>query len=226
MRAAAYLRVSTDQQAEHGFGLGVQRKAIAAYAKANGHKITAWYSDEGVSGSNGLDGRPALVDAFRALESGQAEALLVYRLDRLSRKLRDQITWTEKLESRGCHVVSVTEPDVGEDEMRTLVRHILGAIGEYERATIVRRMQDGRRAKSEQGGYAYGSPAFGQRAEHKQLVTDEAEAAIAAEIAALRADGRSLREIAAQLNSAGRKPKRGGAWHPVTVSRVLDRQAS
>ena len=229
MKAAAYLRVSTDQQAESGFGLDVQRKAIAAYARANGHKITKWYSDAGISGSNGLDMRPGLADAFRALEAGQAAMLLVYRLDRLSRKLGSQITWIERLESRGCHVVSVTEPDVGQDEMRNLVRHILGAIGEYDRATIVRRMQDGRRAKAEQGGYAgYGSPPFGTKSERDdrgrgQLVTDEREAEIAARMVALRAEGKSLREIASALNLAGDVPKRGAIWHPATVSRVLTR---
>lgn len=230
MRAAAYLRVSTDQQADSGFGLDVQRKAIAAYAKANQIRIAAWYSDAGISGSNGLDTRPGLAEAFRSLEAGDATMLLVYRLDRLSRKLGSQITWIERLESRGCHVVSVTEPDVGDDEMRNLVRHILGAIGEYERATIVRRMKDGRRAKAEQGGYAYGSPHFGTRSQRDergrgQLVTDEREAAIAARIVKLRGEGKSLREIATALNVAGDVPKRGSLWYPVTVSRVLERMS-
>jgi DNA invertase Pin-like site-specific DNA recombinase len=150
--------------------------------------------------------------------------LLVYRLDRLSRKLGSQITWIEQLESRGCHVVSVTEPDVGQDEMRNLVRHVLGAIGEYERATIVRRMQDGRRAKADQGGYAYGSPHFGTRSERGQLVPDEREAAIARRMGEMRAEGKSLRQIASALNLAGDVPKRGAVWHPVTASRVLARQ--
>jgi DNA invertase Pin-like site-specific DNA recombinase len=59
VKAAAYLRVSTDTLAERGLGLDVQRQAIRAWARAHGHKITGWHTDSGVSGSNGLDSREA-----------------------------------------------------------------------------------------------------------------------------------------------------------------------
>jgi DNA invertase Pin-like site-specific DNA recombinase len=223
MRIVSYTRVSTDKQAEHGLGLNIQRDAIRAWAKAGGHKVVASLSDSGISGSNGLDTRLGLAEAFRLLEAGKADAVVVYRLDRLARKLANQLVWIEQLEAKGKQVISVTEPDVGQDEMRTLVRQVLGAISEYERATIVRRMQGGRAAKAADGGYAYGSPAFGHRAVDGQLVADDREAAIAAEIREMRAAGKSLRQIADHLNTEGHAPKRGGVWHPVTVSRVLAR---
>ncbi len=72
MRIAAYLRVSTDTQAEHGLGLDVQRQAIRAWARAHGHKITSWHADAGVSGSNGLDSREALPEAMAEVRSGRA----------------------------------------------------------------------------------------------------------------------------------------------------------
>jgi DNA invertase Pin-like site-specific DNA recombinase len=225
VRAVVYLRVSTDKQAEDGLGLDVQRKAVAAWARAGDHEIVAWYEDAGVSGSNGLDTRPGLAAAFRALEAGHAGLLLVYRLDRLSRKLGSQITWIERLEARGCHVVSVTEPDVGQDEMRNLVRHILGAIAEYERATIVRRMQDGRALKAERGGYAYGSPPYGWTSVAGELVPADAEQQVITRMAALRDGGASYRDVAAALNAQGLAPKRGAAWHPMTVRRALARAA-
>src|SRR5260221_9302124 len=118
MRVILYTRVSTDKQAEHGLGLQVQDKALRAWAKAGGHKIIAALSDAGVSGSNGLDTREGLAAAFIALEAGKADALAVYRLDRLARKLASQETWIERLEKAGRQVISVTEPDYGEDEMR------------------------------------------------------------------------------------------------------------
>ena len=223
MKVISYLRVSTDKQAEQGLGLDVQRRAITSWAKANGHKIVATFTDEGISGSNGLDTRPGLAGAFRALEDGQAEALAVYRLDRLARKLACQETWIEMQEDKGRKVVSVTEPDYGEDETRDFVRQVLGAVAQYERAVIVRRMQSGRAEKARQGGYAYGSPAYGQRAEGGQLVTDESEQATIGRIRELHAEGKSLREIAATLDAEGLKPKRGGSWHARTVARVLNR---
>jgi DNA invertase Pin-like site-specific DNA recombinase len=225
MRLIAYTRVSTDMQAEHGLGLKVQEHALREWAKASGHKIAVWHSDEGESGSNGLDTRPGLAAAFSALESGQADGLVVYRLDRLARKLASQETWIERLEALGRKVLSVTEPEYGEDETRTFVRQVLGAVAEYERAVINRRMQSGRAEKARRGGYAYGSPAFGWRAEDGQLVEDPAEQAVRTRILELRTDGQSVRAIAGTLTDEGLRPKRGGKWHPETIRRILVRTA-
>ena len=224
MKLIAYLRVITDRQAEHGLGLEVQRKAIRSWAKAGGHKLVATYEDAGVSGSNGLDTRPGLAAAFQDLEDGKADALVVYRLDRLARRLSSQETWIEKLGKSGRQVISVTEPDVGDDEMRDLVRQVLGAIAQYERAVIVRRMQSGRAEKAAQGGFAYGSPGFGYRAEKRQLVADPDEAKVVAMIVHRAAEGAGVRTIAAELNADGIPTKRGTKWHPETVARVLRRE--
>jgi DNA invertase Pin-like site-specific DNA recombinase len=223
VKAIAYVRVSTDRQAEQGLGLEVQRRAIKTWAKTNGHRIVATHRDEGVSGSKGLDTRPGLASAFQALEDGQADALVVYRLDRLARKLASQETWIETLERKGRKVVSVTEPEYGEDETRDFVRQVLGAVAQYERAVIVRRMQSGRAEKAARGGYAYGSPAFGQRVQDGELIPDEAESAVVARIRELGAQGASLRQIAERLDAEGSKPKRGDRWHAQTVRRVLAR---
>jgi DNA invertase Pin-like site-specific DNA recombinase len=222
MRVISYTRVSTEQQAE-GYGLATQEQSIKGWAKTHSHKIVAAYSDEGISGSNGLDTRPGLAQAFRDLEAGQAEALVVYRLDRLARKLANQETWIARLESHGRKVISVTEPEYGDDEMRAFVRQVLGAVSEYERAVIVKRMQAGRATKASRGGYAYGSPVFGTRSVNRELVLDESEAATVARIMELHASGQSTRQIAAQVNSEGRTSKRGGIWSSRTISRVIAR---
>lgn len=90
MRLAAYLRVSTDRQAEEGLGLEVQEQAIKKWARSNRHTIVSWHRDEGVSGSNGVDDRPGLLDALNDLESGDATGVVVHNLDRLARTLTVQ----------------------------------------------------------------------------------------------------------------------------------------
>ena len=70
MKLIAYLRVSTDKQADEGYGLDVQEADVRAWAKVNGHKLVAVLADEGVSGSNGLDTREALPEALMALYAG------------------------------------------------------------------------------------------------------------------------------------------------------------
>ena len=87
LRLVGYLRVSTVDQAERGHGLDVQMRTISKWAKAHGHRIVRFYEDAGLSGSNGLDSRVALADALAAVRSREADALIVYRLDRLARDL-------------------------------------------------------------------------------------------------------------------------------------------
>ena len=231
MKIAAYLRVSTDKQAEAGHGLPVQRAAIKAWAAGHGHRIVGWHADEGISGSNGLDTREALAVALAELRQHRAAGIVVYRLDRLARDLIVQETLIGEIRKMGAEIFTTSAAEAGyladdpDDPSRKLIRQILGAVNEYEKSMIVLRMKSGRAMKAKQGGYAYGSPAFGQRTEGKQLVTDDREAAIAARIAELSAEGKSLREIASALNLAGDVPKRGAVWHPVTVSRVIARMS-
>src|SRR5262249_1455977 len=93
-----------------------------------------------------------------------------------------------------------------------------------DRALIIKRMRNGRKAKAADGKYAgFGSPAFGLRSDDGMLVTDDTEAATIALIQGLAASGMSLREITAELNADGIKSNGGGAWPPETVARVLQR---
>src|SRR4051794_36540284 len=85
MKLVAYLRVSTDVQAEHGNGLDVQKRAVTAWAKASSHRIVRWTADEGLSGSNGIEQRQGLYEALGAIQDRTATGLVVYKLDRLAR---------------------------------------------------------------------------------------------------------------------------------------------
>jgi DNA invertase Pin-like site-specific DNA recombinase len=100
VKVVAYLRVSTDHQAERGLGLQVQEQAIRKWARAGGHKVVLWTRDEGVSGSNGLDTRVGLLDALGGLKARGTEGLVVYRLDRLARDLIVQETFACRGEAR------------------------------------------------------------------------------------------------------------------------------
>lgn len=225
LNVVAYLRVSTALQAADGLGLEIQREAIEAWADANGHTIVATFADEGVSGDAEELDRPGLAGALQALTDGAAEGLVVYRLDRLARRLFRQELVIHQLRQRGRVVLSVSEADVDDDDpTKVLMRQMLGAFAEFERAIIKTRLQGGRRAKAARGGFAaYGSPAFGSASRDKELVVDDDEQATIARIVELRSGGTSLREISRTLESEGRPAKRGGAWHPKTVARVLAR---
>ena len=229
-KLVAYLRVSTDKQAEEGLGLDVQEQKIRAWAKAEGHKIVAWHKDEGLSGSNGLDTRKGLYEALAAIQGRSARGVVVYRLDRLARDLIVQEQLLAEIRRMGGEAYTTSAAEAGyladdpDDPSRKLIRQILGAVNEYERSMIALRLRNGRKLKAARGGFAYGAPHFGARAEGKELVADEREQAAVGRIRALQADGLSLRQICCQLDAEGIRPKRGDRWHATTVNRVLARE--
>jgi DNA invertase Pin-like site-specific DNA recombinase len=225
MKVVAYLRVSTAEQVER-YGLPAQEQAIREWARAGRHQIVAWHSDQGVSGSNGLDTREGLSEALAAVTAGRAEALVVAHYDRLARDLLLQETVIVRLEQAGARVVSVAEPDLdSDDHTRILVRQILGAIAQYERAVIRGRMAAGKAAKARAGGYVGGQPAYGTQARDRALVSRDDEAEIVALVTRLRRRGASYREICSALTAAGHRPRRGEVWQPAVVRRIALRAA-
>jgi DNA invertase Pin-like site-specific DNA recombinase len=233
MKLVAYTRVSTDKQAEQGLGLDVQRAAITARAKARGDRVTLWTSDEGVSGSNGLDARVGLADALEALKSRACGALVVYRLDRLARDLVLQEQLLADVWRMGARVCSTSDSEdayldpagAADDPSRALIRQILGAVGEYERAMIRLRLRSGKARKKAQGGFIGGQAPLGFRASDGALVADQSEQHTLARIVQLHTEGHSLRRICAVLDAEGVHAKRGGRFHPYTVKLVLERAA-
>lgn len=220
-KAIGYVRVSTDRQAEEGLGLQVQERAVRAWAKAHGLALVDVLRDEGESGANGLDTRRGLAEALARIERGDASTLVVYRLDRLARKLLVQLTVIDRLAQVGAEVVSVSEPEVdGPDELRELIRNVLGSIAAYERAVIRGRLMAGKQAKRAQGGWIGGHAPYGTRPENRSLVEEEDEAETVATIKRLRDEGRSYREICTALEATGRRARRGGRWLPAVVRRI------
>ncbi|MGH8988869.1 MAG: recombinase family protein [Acidimicrobiales bacterium] len=223
-KGLGYIRVSTAEQVD-GFGLEVQRRSIRDYCKANGLRLVDILADEGQSGSNGLDSRVGLAGELAIAERGGVAAIVVYRLDRLARDLLLQETVMARMRAAGVEVVSVSEPDIDSDDpTRVLVRQVLGAIGQYEKALIRGRMMSGKAVKVAGGGYGGGRPRFGYRAQGGDLIADKEEQRIVARIHQLADEGASTRDIARKLNDDGNTTKAGGTWSSVQVWRVLQRR--
>jgi site-specific DNA recombinase len=224
LRALGYTIVSTEEQVQ-GNGLAVQEQAIRQYCKDNGIRLIGISSDEGISGSNGLEKRIGLASALVQLEGNQADCLVVYRLDRLARDFVLQEMLVERLRQRATPIRSVTE-DVDTDTTdatKILVRQILGSIGQYERALIRGRMQAGKLVKAARGGYVGGQPGYGKQASDSALIDDPEEAAIVQLVIRLRRDGASFRLICDALTEAGFRPRRAVAWHPMVVRSIFQR---
>lgn len=237
MKLVGYLRVSTIEQAEHGFGLDAQRAAIKAAAKAGGHRIVAWASDEGLSGAKPAADRPGLTDALDLVHDGKAQGIIVRDLDRLAREVTVQeavlaMVW----QSPGAEVFTATGPvlrDDPDDPMRRAMRLMIGVFADLERGMIAKRLRDGRKAKAAKGGWAAGRTPYGYRSEkkteraadnqHGALVEVPSEQEALALMLEMSEAGRSSRQIAAALTAANIPTKRGGRWQSATVTRILAR---
>ncbi|TDR94191.1 recombinase family protein [Enterovirga rhinocerotis] len=225
-RAVGYCRVSTEEQAAHGFGLEIQESAIRAFAVSQGYEMLEVLADRGISGAT----LPAERQAFgRILEMAREGGfvLLVWKFDRLARNLRHAITTVhDELLARDIELRSVTEAaiDTG-SPMGRMIFAIFAGMAEGERETITLRTKSGRIAKGRKGGLACGSAPLGyRRREDGTLQVVEGEARLIRLIFALREDGLLLRQIADRLNADGHRGLRGGLWRPGTVQYVLENE--
>lgn len=228
MRLVAYIRVSTERQVTEGHGLEAQRREIRQWSKAEGHRIVAWFADEGVSGANGIESREGLFEALAAVKARTTDGIVFTSLDRLARKMTEQEGILSEIWKARGNVFSLGDggivlQDDPDDPMRTAIRQMRGVFAQLERGLIRQRVRKGKEAKAAAGGYTGGAPPIGFRSANGNLVPDPGEAKVVARIAELRGQRRSLRQIADALSAEGLRPKRSARWHPTTVARVVQR---
>ena len=226
MKAIGYVRVSSVTQLD-GYGLDAQEQDVKKCAKAHDLKLTEILRDEGVSGSTESVDRPGLAEALARIEAGEAQVLIVARLDRLARRLTIQEAALAQVWKHGGRVIACDQGEVAHDDpddpMRTAMRQMMGVFAQLERGMIVARLRRGRQVKKELGGYAHGRPPYGFRAEGGALVPMDQEQAAISRARALSKSGKSLRQIAEILGEEGHHPRTGRTWHPPMVARLLRR---
>lgn len=227
LRLVGSLRVSTVEQAAHGYGLDVQRSAIKAAAAPMGARIVKWCSDEGLSGALPAEDRPGLAEALGWLHDGRADGIIVRDLDRLAREVTVQEAILAEVWNRcGARAFTATgevERDDPDDPMRTAMRQMAGVFAGLERRMIVKRLRDGRKAKAADGGHAVGALPYGYTVSGGRMVPDPAEHPALLRMLALHEAGQSTRAIAATLADEGHPTKRGGRWTSPVVARILAR---
>jgi DNA invertase Pin-like site-specific DNA recombinase len=197
-----YVRVSTDEQAAHGYGLDAQEQKILERCEP-----IAIYREEGVSGKT-LD-RPQLILALERIAAGDADGLVAAKLDRLSRSVVDFGMLLEWFEAAGARLVALDfDLDTSTPGGR-LVAHVLMAVAEWERDTIAQRTRDGLAAARRQGKPT-GRPSVAERPE------------VASVIREMRDRRMTLQSICDQLNTDGVPTARGaGAWRPSAIQSIL-----
>lgn len=201
-RACIYIRVSTEAQESDGYSLEEQERLCRAALDSKEWEYVRTYCDGGFSGKT-VD-RPALQEMFKDVRSGLVDAVMIYKLDRLSRSQKDTLTIIEDiLLPNRVDIVSLKETlDTSTPWGRAMIG-ILASFNQLDRETITMRTTMGRRAKAKSGGYTGGRTPIGYKAQDKELAIDEREAWIVREIFKMRREGKSFRAIADSLESRG-----------------------
>lgn len=206
-KVVGYVRVSTGEQADSGAGLEAQRQAIESEAARRGWELVHVYEDAGASGKT-MNGRAGLAAALQAMEAGQAQGLIVNKLDRLSRSVIDFASLLEFSRKQDWALVAM---DVGVDTSTAagqLVANVMASVAEWERRVIGERTSAALRVKREQG-VVVGRP--------REMCERTVE-----RIQELREVGMNHSEIARQLNEENVPTATGsGQWHPPGVARAL-----
>lgn len=203
-----YIRVSTDEQADSGAGLEAQRASIKAECDRRGWELLRIYEDA-ASGKT-INGRHGLAKALASLDNGGADALVIAKLDRLSRSLLDFAALMERAREKGWALVAL---DLGVDTTTPsgeMMANVLAVFAQFERRVIGQRTRDALAVKRAQGIHVGRSSTL--------------DPATVERIAALRQEGRSLTAIADVLNEDQVPTGQGGAkWYPSSVRAVLSR---
>lgn len=219
-RTVAYLRVSTEKQADKGVSLEAQRAKVEAYAALYDLELVDVIVDAGVSAKT-LD-RPGLARALGMLRTGKADALLVVKLDRLTRSVRDLGELVERHFAPGkAALLSVGEQIDTRSAAGRLVLNVLASVSQWEREAIGERTAAAMAHKAACGEYIGGEAPYGYAVEDGRLVELEAEQAVIAQARALRASGLSLRAVAAELDRAGLRARTGRTFAASQVARMV-----
>lgn len=220
--AVAYLRVSTEDQATSP---EAQRAAIERWCRSKGVTLAAVHLDQSVSGACPAADRPGLMTALDDLRTHRAELLVVARRDRLARDVTVAALIESLVARQGAAITSVDGVGEGDGPEALLMRRIVDAMAEYERALIRARTVAAMARKREKRERTSRYAPFGYRLiEAGGMEPCPVEQRMVTLILALKAEGMSQRAIAAHLNAEGH-PARGKRWHPTTVARLLKREA-
>jgi DNA invertase Pin-like site-specific DNA recombinase len=216
--AVAILRTSTEEQ---NLGPEAQRAAIQRWAASQGVTVVSWHEDR-VSGATPPEDRSGLMAALASVRGDRAGLLVAAKRDRIARDVVIAATVEGFARDAGAVVVTADGVTVEDTPEGRLMRTLMDAFAEYERALIRARTKAALAVKKRRSERISGRAPLGFRFEAGQLVTEPAEGAVLARVRDLRGRGLSLARVAEILNSEGAKC-RGGRWHVTTLARTLRR---
>jgi len=180
-----------------------QRKAIQTYANRAGHRIVEWFDDPAVKGDDAVDSRPGFAAALERIAGNGVRTIIVETANRFARDLIVQETGFRRLQLDGITLIAADKPDSFVDDTPTaiLVRQILGAVAQFDKAMTVAKLRGARERKRRKTG---------ARVEGRKTLAESHPEAVAMARQIREQQPRvSLREISTTLAAAGLVTKPG-----------------
>lgn len=220
-KAIGYIRVSTSEQATEGISLENQKEKIQAYCELHDFSLTGIIEDAGKSGKN-LN-RDGIQELMTAIRKKSVNAVVVYRLDRLSRKVIDTLHIIEAIEKSGVTFHSLNEKIDTGTAMGRFFLNITASLAQMERDLISERTRDALQMKIAKNERAGQIPYGWRLSENKiTLIENRTEQDAIRLIKRLSDKGHSFRSICTKLEREGHRPQ-GNNWHPQTIKNILKR---
>jgi len=221
-RIIGYVRVSTEDQK---LGPEAQAEAIRSWCERHDAELVAMFSDLGVSGGAPLEKRVELLKAIDALKEHNADGLLVAKRDRIARDVMIAAMIERLVERAGAKVISADGTGNGDTPEAQLMRNMISAFADYERALIRARTKAALAVKKSRGERTGQIPyGFRLAVDGVSLKADLDEQAVIEDVMELRAKGLTYKMISEELERRG-IPARGEKWHITSVRRIVVREA-
>jgi site-specific DNA recombinase len=222
MKLAIYIRVSTEDQAKEGYSLEVQREYLESFAEREGFEIFKIYQDDGISGYS--TERPALKGLLKDAKGRKFDLVLVYKIDRFSRNLKDLLNLVDELSSSGAGFKSATEPFDTTTSAGKLMFQQLGSFAEFERNRIAERVFPGMVKGVQRGnwqGARYAPYGYRYIKEKKLLEIGEEESKVVKLIYTMFLCDKSIRSITEYLTRKGYRNRKGNIFSTKLIGDIL-----
>lgn len=217
MKAALYARVSTDEQAKDGYSIGAQCKKLQQYAELNDWE-SELYVDDGYSAKD-LN-RPQINKLFKAIEEGKIKTVVIYKLDRITRNVRNLYELMDLFDKSDCKLISLTESlDTSSASGRFFIT-MLGAMAQWERETIGERTFVGMKEAIKSGKVNSKAP-FGYTRKKDSFIINESEANMVKTMFEKYDRGIGVDTIIKDFQKEGLIPM-DKVWDPTKIFRILE----
>ena len=222
---AIYARVSTEEQTEN-FSINAQLDLLRSYCRSMNYEIYDEYVDPGYSGTT--QDRPALQKLLEDARKGRFQLILVYRIDRFFRSVKDLLIIVDYLDQLGIAFRSVTEPFDTTNPIGKFMLSLLGSIAQLERDTFIERSQMGKIRRAKEGYVLMSRPLYGYDYDKAsaRISINEKEAEVVRFVYAeyLKPDA-STHTIPKMLKMNNANTKHGGIWNSERVYKILTHPA-